>query len=124
MERSDVVVATTGVRGLIKAQWVRPGQVILALTNPEPEIEPDLALSQGAAYAADGKSVNNVLAFPGIFRGALDSGATRITDKMLIAAALCLNTRAPKDGLVPDPLDRSVHAAVADAVARAAVQSI
>ena len=120
MARADVVVATTGVRGLIKPEWVRPGQVILALTNPEPEIEPEAALARGAAYAADGKSVNNVLAFPGIFRGALDSGAKKITEKMLIAAAQCLNSRAPKDGLVPDPLDRSVHAAVAEAVARAA----
>ena len=50
---------------------VRPGQVILALTNPVPEIEPDAALAAGAAFAADGTSVNNVLGYPGIFRGAL-----------------------------------------------------
>jgi len=119
MSKSDVIVATTGVRGLIKPEWVRPGQVILALTNPEPEIEPEVALAQGAAFAADGKSVNNVLAFPGIFRGALDSGAKQITEKMLIAAAQSLNARTPKDSLVPDPLDRSIHMAVAEAVARA-----
>ncbi len=123
MARADVVVATTGVQGLVKAEWVRPGQVILALTNPEPEIEPELALSKGAVYAADGKSVNNVLAFPGVFRGALDASATKITKEMLIAAALCLHTRAPKDELVPDPLERSVHVAVADAVARASSQT-
>jgi malate dehydrogenase (oxaloacetate-decarboxylating) len=104
---------------LIKPEWIRPGQVILALSNPEPEIEPELALSKGAAFAADGKSVNNVLAFPGLFRGALDAGATAITDPMLIAAAQCLHSLAPKDGLVPDPLDRNVHKAVTEVVAQA-----
>jgi len=119
MEKADVVIATTGVRGLIKPEWIRPGQVILALSNPEPEIEPELALSKGAAFAADGKSVNNVLAFPGLFRGALDAGAAAITDPMLIAAAQCLHSLAPKDGLVPDPLDRDVHKAVTEVVSEA-----
>ena len=54
---------------------VREGQVILALTNPDPEITPKAALEAGAAFAADGSMVNNVLGFPGIFRGALASGA-------------------------------------------------
>ena len=78
MAEADVVVATTGVPGLIKPEMVREGQVILALTNPYPEIEPDDALAAGAAFAADGRSVNNVLGYPGIFRGALLSGARRI----------------------------------------------
>ena len=62
--------------GLITPEMVRPGQVILALTNPVPEIEPDVALAAGAAFAADGTSVNNVLGYPGIFRGALLAGAS------------------------------------------------
>lgn len=68
METCDIIVATTGVPGLIKPAFVRSGQVILALSNPKPEIEPEAALQAGAAYAADGRSVNNVLGFPGIFR--------------------------------------------------------
>ncbi|MEW6638798.1 MAG: malic enzyme-like NAD(P)-binding protein, partial [Actinomycetota bacterium] len=71
MREADVVVATTGVPGLIKPEMVREGQVILALTNPYPEISPETALKAGAAFAADGTSVNNVLGYPGIFRGAL-----------------------------------------------------
>ncbi|MEZ4272097.1 MAG: malic enzyme-like NAD(P)-binding protein [Myxococcota bacterium] len=82
---------------------VRPGQVILALSNPEPEIEPELARQHGAAYAADGQAVNNVLGFPGIFRGALDAGATRITEEMLLAAALSLADISTSDSLMPDP---------------------
>lgn len=66
METCDIVIATTGVPGLIKPAFVRSGQVILALSNPKPEIEPEAALQAGAAYAADGRSVNNVLGFPGI----------------------------------------------------------
>lgn len=68
METCDIVIATTGVPGLIKPAFVRSGQVILALSNPKPEIEPEAALQAGAAYAADGRSVNNVLGFPGIGR--------------------------------------------------------
>src|ERR671932_115028 len=79
MRESDVVVATTGVPGLIKPEMVREGQVILALTNPYPEIEPEDALAAGGGFASDGTSVNNVLGFPGIFRGALSVGAKSIS---------------------------------------------
>ena len=79
MSECDLVVATTGVPGLIKPEMVRKGSVVFALTNPVPEIEPDQALAAGAAYAADGTSVNNVLGFPGIFRGALAAGAGEIS---------------------------------------------
>src|SRR5262249_46630226 len=58
---ADVVVATTGRPGLITADMIRPGQVVLALTNPVPEIWPEDALAAGAAHASDGSSVNNVL---------------------------------------------------------------
>src|SRR6201995_4022997 len=78
MPNAAVVVATTGRPGLIPPDLVRPGQVILALTNPAPEIEPDVAIAAGAAFAADGTSVNNVLGYPGIFRGALMAGASAV----------------------------------------------
>lgn len=87
METCDIVIATTGVPGLIKPAFVRSGQVILALSNPKPEIEPEAALQAGAAYAADGRSVNNVLGFPGIFRGALNAKSKEINHDMLVAAA-------------------------------------
>jgi malate dehydrogenase (oxaloacetate-decarboxylating) len=120
MQRADIVIATTGVKGLIKPQWVRKGQVILALSNPDPEIEPLAARAQGAAFAADGKGINNLLAFPGLFRGALDARATRFTDAMLMAAAKAIAGLAQGDELVPDPLEKSVHERVAAAVRGAA----
>src|SRR4051794_13808524 len=123
LAQSDVVVATTGRAGLIKPEMVRPGQVILALTNPVPEIYPDDALGAGAAFAADGSAVNNVLGYPGIFRGALSAGARRITTDMKLAAAWALAGLTIESELVPDPLDRSVHAAVAEAVRVTAVQA-
>ncbi|MCU0937476.1 MAG: NADP-dependent malic enzyme [Gammaproteobacteria bacterium] len=123
MANSDIVVAATGVRGLIRPELVRPGQLILALSNPDPEIEPEVALAHGAGYATDGKSVNNLLGFPGLFRGALDVGAREITEGMLFAAAETLSRLAPEGHLVPDPLDREVHRAVAEAVRREALSA-
>lgn len=69
MATCDIIVATTGVAGLIKPELVRKGQIILALSNPNAEIAPEDALAAGAAFAADGRLVNNILGFPGIFRG-------------------------------------------------------
>ncbi|MBT2729850.1 NAD-dependent malic enzyme [Bacillus sp. ISL-75] len=123
LRNCDIVIATTGVPGLIQQQWVRPGQVILALSNPKPEIEPELALQAGAAYAADGRSVNNVLGFPGIFRGALNAQASEITHPMLVAAAEAIAACTKLGDLVPHPLDLHVHKMVTEAVERAAVQS-
>ncbi|MDQ0243396.1 malate dehydrogenase (oxaloacetate-decarboxylating) [Bacillus fengqiuensis] len=123
MERSDIVIATTGVPGLIKKEWVRQGQIILALSNPKPEIEPEEALEAGAAYAADGRSVNNVLGFPGIFRGVLNAGARDITHEMLVAAAEAIAAETKPGDLVPHPLDPKVHEMVADAVERAVFAS-
>lgn len=120
MATADIVVCTTGVKGLIKPEMVRAGQLILALSNPDPEIEPRIALEHGAAFAADGKSINNVLGFPGLFRGALDAGATHFTDAMLFAAAETIALMTPAEALVPDPLNLEVHAAVAESVAFAA----
>ena len=123
LREADVVVATTGVPGLIEPQMVREGQVIMALTNPYPEIEPEDALAAGAAFAADGKSVNNVLGYPGIFRGALLSGARRINPEMKLAAAEIIAELASGDELIPDALDPNVHERVADAVREAAIES-
>jgi malate dehydrogenase (oxaloacetate-decarboxylating) len=123
MAEADVVVATTGRRGLIEPTMIRPGQVILALTNPDPEIEPELAEAAGAAFAADGRSVNNVLGYPGIFRGALQAGAAGINVEMKLAAAQAIAELAQGEELVPNALDQRVHDAVAEAVRNAATTS-
>ncbi len=117
MSRADFVVATSGVKNLIKPEWVRDGQVVLALSNPDPEIEPTLALENGAAFAADGKGINNVLGFPGLFKGALAAKAKTFTREMLLVAAQTLAELAGPDDLVPDALDKNVHDKVAAAVA-------
>jgi malate dehydrogenase (oxaloacetate-decarboxylating) len=122
MANCDIVVATTGAPGLIRPSMVRKGQIILALSNPNAEIDPDIALQNGAAFAADGKSVNNVLGFPGIFRGAVDTYAPRITHEMLVAAAQTIADMTPPGELVPNPLDKKVHLAVARAVAEMAIK--
>lgn len=122
MASCDIVVATTGAPNLIKPEMVRKGQIILALSNPNSEIDPDVAMEHGAAFAADGKSVNNVLGFPGIFRGAVDSNAPRITQEMLAAAAETIASMTPPGELVPSPLDKKVHRAVARAVAETAIR--
>jgi malate dehydrogenase (oxaloacetate-decarboxylating) len=105
-----------------------PGGIVFALSNPDPEIHPQIA-AKYAAVVATGRSdfpnqINNVLAFPGLFRGALDAGARRITQEMKVAAAEAIfsvvsDDLAP-DRIVPSPLDLRVGEAVAAAVARAA----
>ncbi|MGH3530323.1 MAG: NAD(P)-dependent malic enzyme [Mycobacterium sp.] len=105
-----------------------PDGIVFALSNPDPEIHPDVA-ARHAAVVATGRSdfpnqINNVLAFPGMFRGALDAGARKITEKMKVAAAEAIvsvvaDDLAP-DRIVPSPLDPRVGAAVAAAVAGAA----
>jgi malate dehydrogenase (oxaloacetate-decarboxylating) len=122
MADCDIVIATTGAAGLIKPSMVRKGQIILALSNPNPEIDPEVAVLHGAAFAADGKSVNNVLGFPGIFRGAVDTYAPRITHEMLVAAMQAIADMTPPGELVPNPLDKKVHMAVARAVAETAIR--
>jgi len=101
--------------------------IILAMANPIPEIMPDVALEAGAAVVGTGRSdfpnqVNNVLAFPGIFRGALDAQATRITESMKIAAAKALSqtlSNPTAEQILPDSLDASVAPQVAAAVSAA-----
>jgi malate dehydrogenase (oxaloacetate-decarboxylating) len=122
MSECDIVIATTGVPDLIKPDMIRKGQIIFALSNPNAEIDPEVALSHGAAFAADGKSVNNVLGFPGIFRGAVDANAPRITEEMLLSAVEVLVRMTPAGELMPNPLDKKVHLEVARAVALTAIK--
>jgi malate dehydrogenase (oxaloacetate-decarboxylating) len=103
---------------------MRPQPIIFALANPVPEILPDEAKSAGAFIVATGRSdfpnqVNNVLAFPGIFRGALDNGIKQFTDTMFLKAAgqlaACVKDPAP-DKILPSVFDEGVAAAVAQAM--------
>jgi malate dehydrogenase (oxaloacetate-decarboxylating) len=124
MATADVVVATTGVKGLIKPEMVREGQIIMALTNPDPEIEPNVALENGALFATCGKVVNNMLAFPGLFKGTLDADVSVITHKMRIAVSETLSGLARNGALVPAALNKEAHQQVADAVYKAALGPI
>ena len=100
------------------------------MANPIPEIMPDKAIEAGAFIVGTGRSdfpnqINNVLAFPGIFRGALDAQATDINEEMKMAAAFAIAAHIPEDELsrdyiIPSALDKSVAASVASAVAEAA----
>jgi malate dehydrogenase (oxaloacetate-decarboxylating) len=112
-------------------QSMNKDPIILAMANPVPEIWPDAAKKAGAAVVGTGRSdfpnqINNVLGFPGIFRGALDACATRITDEMKIAAAHAIAgyvTKPHRDHILPNILDKAVTKAVAKAVAGAAEKS-
>jgi malate dehydrogenase (oxaloacetate-decarboxylating) len=116
MRDADIVIATTGQAGLIDPKLVRPGQVIFPLSNPSREIEPREALAAGAALVTDGRTINSALAFPGLFRGALDVRSRAITREMMIAAARAIAAQAGPGEVVPPLLARGVHAAVRDAV--------
>jgi malate dehydrogenase (oxaloacetate-decarboxylating) len=129
LEGADVFLGVSG--GVIPEELIAtmaPEGIVFALSNPDPEIRPDAA-ARHAAVVATGRSdfpnqINNVLAFPGVFRGALEAGARKITDKMKVAAAEAIvsvvaDDLAP-DRIVPSPLDPRVAPTVAAAVAAAA----
>jgi len=116
LKKADIVISSTGVPGLIKPEQIKKGQIILALSNPVPEISPEEALGAGAAFAADGKSVNNALAYPGLFKAALDLKAPEISSKMKIAAAEAISKLAYEHELVPSPLHKDVHKNVIQAI--------
>lgn len=105
--------------------------VIFALSNPIPEIDPDLAKKAGAAVVGTGRSdyqnqINNVLAFPGVFRGALDVRASSINEQMKVAAANALASSVPNptaERVIPDVFDKKVALNVAIAVAKAAIET-
>lgn len=120
VDTCDVLVLTTGQAGLLPPERVRKGQIIMALTNPVPEIEYADALAAGASIAADGTIVNNVLAYPGLIKGALVSGADAVTPAMKRAAAFAIADAASDGMLLPDPLDEAMHERVSKAVETAA----
>ncbi|MDD4094387.1 MAG: NAD-dependent malic enzyme [Methanothrix sp.] len=122
------------VAGIVTPQMVRSmakDAIVFAMANPVPEIMPDLAMQAGARVVATGRSdfpnqVNNVLGFPGIFRGALDVRASDINEAMKVAASHAiagLVENVSEKCIIPSPLDRRVVPAVAAAVARAAIET-
>ena len=130
MAGADVFIGVSAPQ-IVTEEMVRSmnrDAVIFAMANPVPEIWPDAAKKGGAVIVGTGRSdfpnqINNVLAFPGIFRGALDARATRITDEMKVAAAHAIADYLPKPGkerILPNILDKDVTVAVAQAVAKAA----
>ena len=96
--------------------------ILFPLANPVSEIGRDDALEAGASIYADGRMMNNALAYPGIFRGALDSGATMISLEMMLAAAKALAAIVPEGELMPEMMDPATHNAVAQAVIACAAQ--
>jgi malate dehydrogenase (oxaloacetate-decarboxylating) len=128
---ADVLIGVSG--GAIPEEAVAgmaPDAIVFALANPNPEVHPRVA-GRYAAIVATGRSdfpnqINNVLAFPGVFRGALDARATRITDGMKVAAAEAIAEvvagELRPDAIVPSPLDPRVAPAVAAAVRAVAVR--
>ncbi|MDD3930811.1 MAG: NAD-dependent malic enzyme [Eubacteriales bacterium] len=132
---ADVFIGVSAVGVLTKDMVSRmaPDPIIFACANPTPEIFPDEAIAGGAAIVATGRSdypnqINNVLAFPGIFRGALDTRARDINDEMKVAAALALaelvsDQELSETYIIPAAFDPRVKQAVADAVIKAAIAS-
>ena len=126
LEGADVFLGVSG--GVVPEELIAtmaPDGIVFALSNPDPAIHPDIA-AKYAAIVATGRSdfpnqINNVLAFPGVFRGALDVGARRITEKMMVAAAEAIfsvvSDDLAVDRIVPSPLDSRVGEAVSAAVA-------
>lgn len=123
--------ANTVTKEMVKSMADSP--IVFAMANPVPEIMPDEAEEAGAAVIATGRSdfpnqINNVLAFPGVFRGALDVMATDINEEMKVAAAYAIaeiieDSELTREYIIPRPFDRRVVESVAKAVSRAAVQS-
>lgn len=129
---ADVFIGVSAP-GCVTPEMVKsmaPNPVLFPMANPTPEIMPDLALEAGAAVVGTGRSdfpnqINNVLAFPGIFRGALDVRASEINDAMNIAAAKAIaafvtDDKLAADYIIPNALEAGVAEAVAAAVAQAA----
>lgn len=134
MRGKDVFIGVSGpntiTRDMVKT--MQKDSIVFALANPSPEVEPDL-IEDIARIIATGRSdyhnqINNVLCFPGLFRGALDSGATAITDTMNMAAAYAIahaieEEHLSEDYIIPSVFNEKVHKDVARAVADAAVKS-
>ena len=130
LKGADVLIGLSS--GTIPAEAVAsmtPGSIVFAMANPTPEVHPDVAHANGAAVVATGRSdfpnqINNVLAFPGVFKGALQVRARRITEGMKLAAADALadviRDELRPDHVIPSVFDERVAPAVAEAVAAAA----
>ena len=128
-----VGVSAPGIATSAMISTMAPDSIVFAMANPVPEIMPDEAKAGGARVVATGRSdfpnqINNLLAFPGIFRGALDVRASDINEDMKMAAAaaiagLVTDEELSEDCIIPNPLDKRVSAAVARAVGEAAVRS-
>ena len=135
MRGADIFVGVSAP-GIVTEEMVasmNEGAIVMAMANPVPEIMPDLALKAGAAVVGTGRSdfpnqINNVLAFPGIFRGALDVRASDINEEMKLAAAkaiasLVSDEELSADFIIPKAFDPRVGKTVAEAVAKAARDS-
>lgn len=135
LDNADVFVGVSApnilTKELIESMSNKP--IIFAMANPTPEIMPDKAKEYGAYIVGTGRSdfpnqINNVLAFPGIFRGALDSRASEINEAMKVAstyaiADLVKNEELSVDYILPDPLDKRIAKEVAKAVVKAAIET-
>ena len=133
MKGADVFIGVSR-GGLVSREMVASMNhgIVFAMANPIPEIAPEEALAAGAEVVGTGRSddpnqINNVLVFPGIFKGALAVGAEEITEEMKQKAAYAIASLVPEDELrrdhiLPSPLDKSVADAVAAAVSREAVE--
>ncbi|AMQ05598.1 MULTISPECIES: NADP-dependent malic enzyme [Sporosarcina] len=135
MTDADIFIGVSAAnlltKELIDSMSIDP--IVFALANPDPEIAPALAKAYGVRIIATGRSdypnqVNNVLAFPGIFRGALDVRATEINESMKLAATYAIaslinESELRDDYIVPDPFDERVVKAVTQAVSKAAIES-
>jgi malate dehydrogenase (oxaloacetate-decarboxylating) len=135
LEGADVFIGVSSANVLTSEMiaGMNPDSIVFALANPIPEIMPDLALKAGAKIVGTGRSdfpnqINNVLAFPGVFRGALDVQAREINDEMKIAAAYAISSLVDKSELkpeyiIPSPFDSRVARAVANAVSEQAIRT-
>ena len=132
LENADIFIGMSA-KGALKPEWVKnmaDKPIVFALANPDPEIDPKEAKKTKIAVFGTGRSnlpnqINNVLAFPGIFRGALDAEARDITDEMKLAAARAIASLIPTKKLsakyiIPNPFDKRVAPAVARAVKKVA----
>lgn len=132
---ADVFIGVSAANLLYKSmvRTMADRAIVFAMANPDPEIMPNCALEAGAEIVGTGRSdfpnqVNNVLAFPGLFRGALDVRAKEINEEMKKAAAYALARLIDKselrpDYVIPNPFDKRVGFTVAEAVAEAAIQT-
>jgi len=135
MNNADVFIGVSAA-DVVKAEMVKSmakDAIILAMANPTPEIMPDIAISAGARVVGTGRSdfpnqINNVLVFPGVFRGALNVRAKEINLDMKIAAAYAIANyidvnELNENNIIPSALDKGVASAVAQAIEAAARKS-